>query len=89
MTFPKSTGVLLGLISAEGDRVQLTLYAREHRRPVAVVIGSSGYVLLALVAVGLAAPAPITSRRLLKHGDRSSVALVGYQPAHRHAKRLR
>lgn len=88
MTFPKPTGVLLGLISTEGDRVQLTLYARERRRPVAVVIGSSGYVLLALVAVGLAA-APVASGRLRKHGDRSGVTLVGYQPAHRHAKRLR
>ena len=59
--FPKQMGALVGLISAEGDRVQLTLYARERRRPVAVVIGSSGYVLLALVAVGLAA-APASLR---------------------------
>lgn len=89
MTFPKQTGDLVGVISTEGDRLQLTLYTRERRRPVAVVVGSSGYVLLALVAVGLAAPSPVAARRLLKHGNRSSVALVGNQPAHRHTKRLR
>lgn len=81
---------VLGVVRTNGEdseRLELELYSMSTRHRVAVVRGSRGYVLLALAAVGLAAP--ITPRGLVKNRHRSGVALVGYQPAHRDTKRFR
>jgi hypothetical protein len=61
-----------------------TLYS-DRRRPLAVVAGSKRYVQrgLRVVGVGLGLAAPI---RIPKDWDGRKLALVGQEPARRHAK---
>jgi len=53
----------------------------EHRAPVAVIIGSWGYVADGLVAAGLTPPVGLP-----EHRDRGGVTLIGQQPPHRLAQ---
>ena len=71
-----STGVL-GLIRRDGDEWRLAIYDSARKRKLAIVVGSSGYVLRALVAVGLATPVPA----LTKNWNRARVALICGKPA--------
>lgn len=80
---------VLGVVQARGERLELRLYARAPTRLLAVVRGSTGYVLLALAAVGLGAPPAVATRGLVKHRHRASSALVREEPANGHTKRLR
>jgi len=72
---PGRAGVL-GVIATLDGELTMTLFSR-NRRKVAVVIGSEGYLLRALGAVGLAP----TIAPLAKHRRRPELPLVRRKPA--------
>ncbi len=79
---------LMGVVRTRAEEVlELRIYSCESRRAVAIVRGSSAYVLLALAAAGLTAP--VTPRGLRKHRDGSDIAFIREQPANGNAKRAR
>lgn len=75
---------VLGVVSGCESETTLLVYACATRRPIAVVRGSPSYVLLALVAIGLAPP--VTPRGLRKHRDGTSITLVCDEPANGNAQ---
>jgi len=82
--------MLCGRVTREGSSEwRLTLYTtsrKRRRRRLAVIIGSTAYIELALVAVGLSG---LSGLPLPKDGHGRQSPLVGSQPAHRNTKRLR
>ncbi len=69
---------IVGVITGRPDELELTLYVKETRHPLAVVRGSPAYLRRALIAVGLP---PALVPGLGKNGDRPSVAAARRQPS--------
>lgn len=67
---------VLGVISAHGGELSLTLFTRTRNR-IAVVVGSEPYLLRALGAVGLAPPI----RPLVKNRSGSELPLIRRKPS--------
>lgn len=81
----EGAGVVGVIVRSPSGGLRLTLRSTATRRALAVVDGSEGYLLRALVAVGLPPPL-VASLRKVGHGARLS--LVGSEPRRITTERL-